>query len=151
MHKPSAARRTMNSEEESSMAKNLISTQCVYCVNANAETWDHVPPKGIFAADNRDDLIRVPACFNCNNSFSKDDEWLIQLVATNAEFQKFPGIGDVTDRACARCIGLSITGCLVPSWRISLKLSCGLVVSISGMPLRFNSMDIVSKGLYLGS
>ena len=73
--------------------------KCVYCVNANEETKDHVPPRGIFAKDNRDDLIRVPACFNCNNSFSKDDEWMTQLVATNAEFQEFPGIGEVTDRA----------------------------------------------------
>lgn len=73
--------------------------KCVYCVNANAETEDHVPPKSIFAKDNRDDLIRVPACFNCNNSFSKDDEWLAQIVGTNAEFQEFPGIGEVTDRA----------------------------------------------------
>lgn len=80
------------------MDKNLEDKKCVYCVNANAETWDHVPPKGIFAKDNRDDLIRVPACFNCNNSFSKDDDWLLQIIATNAEFQEFPGIGEVTDR-----------------------------------------------------
>lgn len=73
--------------------------KCVYCVNANEETKDHVPPKSIFAKDNRDDLIRVPACFDCNNSFSKDDEWLVQLVATNAEFQEFPGLDEVKDRA----------------------------------------------------
>lgn len=80
------------------MNKDLMGMKCVYCVNADAETKDHVPPKGIFATDNRDDMIRVPACFNCNNSFSKDDDWLLQLIATNAEFQEFPGIGEVTDR-----------------------------------------------------
>lgn len=85
--------------QEFDLDKNLMDKQCVYCVNAKAETWDHVPPRGIFATDNRGDLIRVPACFNCNNEFSKDDEWMMHVLAKSPDSRQHPQIGDVPERS----------------------------------------------------
>jgi hypothetical protein len=48
---------------------------CVYC-GAQCESSDHVPPKCLFANPAKEDLIEVPSCKKCNNSFSKDDEYL---------------------------------------------------------------------------
>jgi hypothetical protein len=47
----------------------------VYC-GKPCETSDHVPPKCLFARPAKENLIEVPSCWKCNNSFSKDDEYL---------------------------------------------------------------------------
>src|SRR5690242_7545069 len=49
--------------------------ECVYCGGA-CESSDHVPPKCLFANPAKEDLIEVPSCKKCNNSFSNDDEYL---------------------------------------------------------------------------
>lgn len=46
---------------------------CVLCANRPATTRDHVPPKGLFKGL-KIQLITVPACSNCNNGSSSDDE-----------------------------------------------------------------------------
>lgn len=46
---------------------------CAICGKEPATTEDHLPPKGIFPKP-RPVLIKVPACFKCNNSASADDE-----------------------------------------------------------------------------
>lgn len=48
--------------------------KCVYC-GSEADTKEHIPPKGIYPKGHRDNLITVPACKKCNNDFSKDDEY----------------------------------------------------------------------------
>jgi hypothetical protein len=47
---------------------------CVYCDDV-ADSRDHVPPRGIFPSPKPSDLITVPSCTSCNQSFSKDDEY----------------------------------------------------------------------------
>lgn len=46
---------------------------CVLCGSRPAETRDHVPPKCLFEGLSAD-LITVPACGQCNNGASSDDE-----------------------------------------------------------------------------
>ena len=66
---------------------------CIYC-GEPATTRDHVPPKCLVPEENRENLITVPACKKCNQSFSTDDEYfrnvvpLIRHVAENPEAQK---------------------------------------------------------------
>lgn len=70
---------------------------CIYCGEL-ATTRDHVPPKILIPKENRKksdkDLIVVPACKNCNQNFSKDDEYFrvvvssIRHVAEQPEAQK---------------------------------------------------------------
>jgi hypothetical protein len=46
---------------------------CAYCGNP-ATTRDHVPPEKLFTPPLPDNLITVPACEQCNNGASDDDE-----------------------------------------------------------------------------
>jgi hypothetical protein len=46
---------------------------CAYCDNP-ATTRDHVPPKKLFTPPLPGNLVTVPACGQCNNGASSDDE-----------------------------------------------------------------------------
>ena len=46
---------------------------CAYCDNP-AMTRDHLPPEKLFTPPLPDNLITVPACDQCNNGASNDDE-----------------------------------------------------------------------------
>ena len=56
---------------------------CVYCGSA-VTTVDHIPPKAIIPAKSRGNLLTVPSCRKCNNSFSKDDEYLMCVAGFSA-------------------------------------------------------------------
>lgn len=56
------------------------SAVCVICGIRPATTRDHVPPKGLFKGVSYD-AITVPACVNCNNGASSDDEDLRFMVS----------------------------------------------------------------------
>lgn len=49
--------------------------KCAYC-GGECQSADHVPPQCLFANPKKEELIEVPSCIECNNSFSKDDEYL---------------------------------------------------------------------------
>lgn len=61
---------------------------CVYCGDL-ATTDDHVPPRNIFPKDTLG-LITVPACFNCNNDASKDDEFFRNVLVNDDRIEKNP-------------------------------------------------------------
>jgi len=48
--------------------------KCVFCDKRPAVTKDHIPPKGIFLKPRPNNLIRVPACEECNSGTSDLDE-----------------------------------------------------------------------------
>lgn len=54
--------------------------KCVYCGTDKDLTVDHVPPKLLVAQPYPENLITVPACFPCNQSFQKDDEYLRTML-----------------------------------------------------------------------
>jgi hypothetical protein len=58
------------------VASNRIMTKqlCAICGVREAVTKDHVPPRGIFVKPRPSNLIKVPACFTCNNDASDLDE-----------------------------------------------------------------------------
>jgi hypothetical protein len=60
--------------------------RCYLCGDTHSITNDHVPPKGFFPEPRPSDLITVPCCARCNNSFSKDDEavrtWLCAVIGS---------------------------------------------------------------------
>lgn len=47
---------------------------CYLCRSTLDLTHDHLPPKNLFTESPRINLITVPCCKNCNESFSKLDE-----------------------------------------------------------------------------
>ena len=51
--------------------------QCVYCGSQSSTTQDHIPPKSFYPEPRPSNLITVPACFACNNSSGKDEEFFL--------------------------------------------------------------------------
>jgi hypothetical protein len=54
--------------------------KCIYCGTDQDITVDHVPPKLLLEQPYPENLITVPACFPCNQSFQKDDEYLRTML-----------------------------------------------------------------------
>jgi hypothetical protein len=53
---------------------------CVYCGATDRITNDHVPPKSFFPRPRPNNLRTVPACFACNNTASKDEEYFLAAL-----------------------------------------------------------------------
>lgn len=61
---------------------------CVYCGTDKDLTVDHVPPKLLLMRPYPSDLITVPACGACNQSFQKDDEYLRTMLCVDVRNSK---------------------------------------------------------------
>lgn len=48
---------------------------CIYC-GKPATTREHIPSKAFLIEPYPEDLATLPACFECNNGFSKDEEYV---------------------------------------------------------------------------
>ncbi|HVT15209.1 MAG TPA: hypothetical protein VHQ90_03375 [Thermoanaerobaculia bacterium] len=59
---------------------------CYLCGKPGSDSMDHVPPKNLFAPEDRKGLITVPTHGTCNRSFSKDDEYF-RLCMTAAAYE----------------------------------------------------------------
>ncbi len=55
------------------------SNSCVYCGNM-ANTKEHLPTKGIFDSIEDLNLMILPACFSCNNSFSEAEKYFVCFI-----------------------------------------------------------------------
>lgn len=66
---------------------------CVYCGDP-ATTEDHVPPKSLFPPDT-EGLITVPACLNCNNTSSQDDEFFRNVLVNDDRVRDHPEAQDL--------------------------------------------------------
>ena len=66
---------------------------CAYCGLSPGDTRDHVPPKNLLKQQFRPNLRTVPACGQCNRSFSKDEEYfrraLVMFFAHTQEGDDF--------------------------------------------------------------
>jgi hypothetical protein len=56
---------------------------CAYCGQQRKLTADHVPPKLFLERPLPPDLLTVPACADCNQSFKADDEYTRTVLATD--------------------------------------------------------------------
>ena len=64
--------------------------RCVYCGTENDLTVDHVPPKLLLARPYPPNLLTVPACMTCNQSFQKDDEYTRTMLSIDVRAAKNP-------------------------------------------------------------
>ena len=62
-------------------ADQRFNGQCVYC-GGNPETREHVPPKVFLDKPYPQELPVVEACRECNQGFSKDEEYMTCLLAS---------------------------------------------------------------------
>ena len=65
---------------------------CIYCGMRNAVELDHVPPKCFFPTPRPSNLITVPSCAQCNDSFSKDDERVRNLITSSENTEQHDAI-----------------------------------------------------------
>lgn len=59
--------------------------RCIYCGSGSSLTRDHVPPKALFATPRPPDLLTVPSCRPCNESFSSDDDYVRAVFVSRSE------------------------------------------------------------------
>lgn len=57
--------------------------RCTYCGRSKKLTADHVPPKLFLEQPFPPNLLTVPACADCNQSFKADDEYTRAVLATD--------------------------------------------------------------------
>ncbi len=61
-----------------------ICYDCGCVLTESNRTGDHIPPKCMFPVSLRHDLIKVPCCYECNQSHKKEDEFLLYLAGDSA-------------------------------------------------------------------
>ena len=62
--------------------------KCIYCGCDKDLTVDHVPPKLLLMRPYPPNLITVPACRACNQSFQKDDEYTRAMLSIDVRASK---------------------------------------------------------------
>lgn len=60
--------------------KKKKSKFCYFCGKPDADSKDHIPPRGIFPKKPQGQLITVPAHKNCNEGFHQDDELFRNII-----------------------------------------------------------------------
>lgn len=68
--------------------KSLRNGENCYLCGAVATTYDHIPPKSLFPKGFQYKGVKVPACKECNNASSKDDEYLRDCFAMTSGIQE---------------------------------------------------------------
>jgi len=66
----------------------MAEKRCYLC-KGEADTKDHVPPKGLFPEPRPSNLITVDCCYRCNQKFTKIDEEFRLFVS--APINRFAG------------------------------------------------------------
>lgn len=62
------------------MSKKFKSEICIYCNKRISTTADHVFARELFLVPERDNLIKVPSCEECNNDKSKLEHYLVSVL-----------------------------------------------------------------------
>lgn len=73
-----------------------IDDLCTYC-DQPAQEPDHVPPACVFPSPRPSNLITVLSCRACNLGYSKDDEYLKQVLAMRHDISEQPRAQPVVD------------------------------------------------------
>ena len=71
------------------MSSKFKKKNCIYCGKPTTSK-DHVPPKCFFPKPVPKNLITVPACFDCNESFSADENYT-RIILASAKISDQPG------------------------------------------------------------
>lgn len=61
------------------MTKNKIGEFCLFC-GKEAKSRDHIPSKNLLEKPYPNNLLTVPCCQRCNNSFSIDEEYFLNVL-----------------------------------------------------------------------
>lgn len=75
--------------------------KCYICGNL-ADSMDHIPPDGIFPDPKPTNLITVPACSECNQGSSDDDEYFRTIFAIDAASHESSHAGMLMNKKITR-------------------------------------------------
>jgi hypothetical protein len=84
------------------------SLSCVYCPKM-ATTTDHVIPRCLLEKPYPPNLPTVPSCRDCNEGYSKDEEYFLAVMAQSGfvpSLERKVDEGGVVDRMLSRSVGL---------------------------------------------
>ena len=65
---------------------------CIYCGKCKKLTFDHVPPKTLFAPPRPAELVTVPCCEKCHRDTGKDDEYFRIMICPREDVYKHPEV-----------------------------------------------------------
>lgn len=66
--------------------------ECVYCGTMENLTRDHAVPKSFFPEPRPSNLITVPSCRACNESFSLDEEYCLTKLVLRDDLSDHPNV-----------------------------------------------------------
>ena len=72
--------------------------RCIYCGSDEDMTVDHVPPKALFPEPRPSNMLTVPCCKKCNESFSKDDEYFRTVLVSHVSVCTDPNAQAVNEK-----------------------------------------------------
>lgn len=100
---------------------------CIYCGSSDLRlTRDHIPPKCLFLRP-RPQLITVPACHPCNDSFKRDDEYFRLAVISEAVYRNEEATRLWRGRVMPR-IGGGLRGNLIARMRnVEMRTPAGVI------------------------
>ena len=71
---------------------------CIYCGSYQDLTDDHIPPKALFPEPRPSNMLTVPSCRSCNESYSKDDEYIRTVLVSCAPVYSDPNVQAVNEK-----------------------------------------------------
>ena len=78
--------------------KSNSEKSCIYCGSGEDMTVDHIPPKALFPEPRPSNMLTVPCCKKCNESFSKDDEYFRTILVSHASVSSDPNVQAVNEK-----------------------------------------------------
>jgi len=78
--------------------KNNSEKSCIFCGSGEDMTVDHIPPKALFPEPHPSNMLTVPCCKKCNESFSKDDEYFRTVLVSHASVYSDPNVQAVNEK-----------------------------------------------------
>lgn len=66
-----------------------IQKNCIYCGTNKDMTVEHIPPKALFPEPRPSNMLTVPCCKKCNESFSLDDEYFRTVLVNCASVHPY--------------------------------------------------------------
>ena len=78
--------------------KSNSEKSCIFCGSGEDMTVDHIPPKALFPEPHPSNMLTVPCCKKCNESFSKDDEYFRTVLVSHASVYSDPNVQAVNEK-----------------------------------------------------
>jgi hypothetical protein len=142
---------TPDAAHQSGFFAVTVTLQCVYCGRKELRlTKDHVPPKCLFLRP-RPQLITVPACHGCNDSFKLDYEYFRIAVTAEAAYRDETATELWSNRIAPR-MGQGLRRTLLANMRpVEMRSSAGLIQERAiGIPYERRRIDRVVERIVRG-